>query len=54
MMKRKEAAEDGGQFIFLREELSTGLTFRDFWITYEKKKMECSSEFFNFIPIDLG
>ena len=30
-----------------------GPDFLGFRITYEKKKMECSSEFFNFIPIDL-
>ena len=33
MMKKKEVAEDGGQFIFLREELSVGLIFRDFLIS---------------------
>ena len=27
--------------------------FWDFCSTYKKQEMECSSEFFNFIPIDL-
>ena len=29
------------------------LFFGVFFIPYKKKKMECSSEFLNFIPIDL-
>ena len=52
VIKRKNGPEDGGQFIFLWEELSTFFIFLDIFITYKKKKMECSSEFFNFIPID--
>ena len=35
-------------------ELSNFLIFRDFFLTYEKEKMECGSEFFNFILIDLA
>ena len=35
-------------------ELSTFLIIRDFLLpSFKKKKMECGSEFFNFIPIDL-
>ena len=34
-------------------EHSTFLFFQDFFITYKKEKIECGSEFFNFIPIDL-
>ena len=34
-------------------ELSKFFIFRNFFITYEKKKMECGLEFFNFILIDL-
>ena len=34
-------------------ELSTFLIFQDFSITYKKKKMECGSEFFNFMKLIL-
>ena len=50
---KKKRKKDGGQFTFLREELSRFLIFGDFLITHKKKKMEYSLEFFNFIPIDL-
>ena len=52
--KKSEFAQDEGLFLFLSEELSMGLIFGDILITYKKKKMECSSEFFNLIPIDLA
>ena len=42
-----------GSLYFLEKKSARFCFFRDFLITYEEKKMECSSEFFSYIFIDL-
>ena len=53
-IKRKSSSRRRRAVHISMRRTSTVLIFWDFLITYKKKKMECSSEFFNFISIDSG